>query len=86
MVFFPLLIIIILTISIIKKRNLKAKFSKLFLGSILVILTMLYTTTVNLVMRFVEHMLFNLESILFVSAFPIMMGLSIFLHTLQIDN
>ena len=86
MVFFPLLILIALTISIIIKKDFKAKHSKLFLGSILVILTIIYAAIVDFGIYLIDHVSFGLQSILFASAFPLMMGMSMWLYKFQIDD
>lgn len=74
--FSPLLFFTILIVAVAKKKRLK----KIFLGCILTSLTMVNTLIVGLIIYQTGTVPFDAHSILFVSIFPLIMGVSIWFY------
>ena len=83
MSFLPLLLLIILIVKIDGKKNFKFGYGKLPLEFTIVILTIIYTLIIESLFFLTGQISFDLHTILFMFAFPIMMGVSIWFYKMK---
>ena len=78
--FSPLLVFILIVVSIIRKKYSLARYNKLLLGSVLVILTAFNSTILGLIISNFDKGQIDLPKVLFVLIFPFIMGTSVWFY------